>query len=182
MKTIISKIPSREAFFKGTDTLKVGYPWLAFGAIIALESIVNKKQKVLEFGSGGSTVFWAKNCKNVKSFETDEKWFKDVQKKLKRQKNIELLLRNQKQILRSLQSEPENHYDIVLIDIYPKHADRLTLANAAIPKIKPGGLLIIDNYEKFGMENFTYPKNWEIYTFDEFRYSGRGTRICIKHN
>lgn len=178
MKTIITDIPSRKAFLKGEGTLEIGYPWLSFGAIIALESIVNKDYKVLEFGSGGSTVFWAEKCKSVKSFETDPEWFKKVNKRTKEFKNVEIMLITE--IFEVIKKEPDNYYDIVLIDSYPKDAQRLLLTNKSISKIKPNGWLIIDNYLKFGMEDFEYPSKWEIYTFDEFRYSGHGTRICRK--
>lgn len=180
MKTIVSKITNRKAFFKGTDTLEIGYPWLSFGAIIALESIVNKNLNVLEFGSGGSTIFWAKTCKAVKSYETDIDWYIKVKEKTKNLKNTELIFGDQELILRNIKQEPNNHYDIILIDLYPKHAQREIITNAAIPKLKKDGYIIVDNYNNFGMQNFKYPTNWDIYTFDEFRYSGRGTRICKK--
>ena len=179
MKTILNDIPNREALLSEAGALKIGFPGLAPGAIMALESIVNKKMKVLEFGSGGSTIFWAKNCKNVKSFETDSHWFIKVKERVSQFRNVEIILGNQKQILKRLEKEPDNHYDIVLVDSYPKHTERIILANTAVPKVKTGGWLIIDNYLKFGMENFSYPKS-EIYTFDEIEYSGRGTRVCKK--
>lgn len=180
MKTIVSDISSRASFFKGQGTLEIGYPWLTFGAIIALESVINKNFKVLEFGSGGSTVFWAERCKSVKSFETNPEWYKNVEKRAEGFKNVEINLLSEAGILEALKKEPDNHYDLVVVDSYPNDIQRILIANAAIAKVKLNGFLIIDNYLKFGMEKFIYPKGWEIYTFDEFRYSGRGTRICRK--
>jgi predicted O-methyltransferase YrrM len=177
MKTIIADIPSREAFLKGKGALEIGYPWLAYGAIIALEGVVNKRFRVLEFGCGGSTVFWAENCKNVKSFETNPEWFKNVNERVKEFKNVEIKLGRQEQILNMLEREPDKHFDIVLIDSHPQDAERIVFANTSLRKVKPGGFLIIDNYSKFGMQHFNYPQG-EIYTFDELRYSGKGTRIC----
>lgn len=177
MKTIISQVPPRNSFFRGEKTLEIGYPWLSFGAIIALEGIINKQLRVLEFGSGGSTIFWAKNCKSVKSFETNPVWFKAVNEKIKEFNNVELKLANETEILEAIRGDADRYYDIVLVDSYPGDVKRILLANAVLPKIKANGYLILDNYGKFGMENFVYPK-CEIYTFDEFGYSGRGTRIC----
>ena len=176
MKTIVSDITNRKDFLKGRWTLEIGYPWLSFGAIMALEGIVNKRLRVLELGSGGTTVFFAKNCKNVKSYETNADWYKKVMQKVRKYRNVEIGLGNYKQILRAIAKEPDKHYDIILVDSYPKEARRILLAEAVLPKIKTGGWLVIDNYGKFGMENFNYPKG-EIYTFDDLRYSGRGTRL-----
>ena len=179
MKTIVAQIPSREAFIKGEGTLRIGYPWLSFGAIIALESLVNKQMNVLEFGSGGSTIFWAKNCKSVKSYENDAQWFKDVKQKTKYLKNVELVLSDRRGLRLGLNSEPNNSYDLVLIDSDPRHSRRLALANRAIYKLKRGGWLVVNNYQKFGMNGFDYSK-WRVLTFDDPGFVGFGTRLARK--
>lgn len=181
MKTIVTQIPNRETFDRGENTLKIGYPWLTYGAIIALEHILNKEMRVLEFGSGGSTIFWAKNCKSVKSYETNPVWYDDVKLKLKTQnlKNVEIVLCDRRGMSRGLKSQPDNSFDIVLIDSDPRRSRRLDLANNTVSKIKTGGWLVIDNYQEFGMINFDYSK-WQVFTFDEFRYKGLGTRLCRK--
>ena len=178
MKTAITKFTNQKSVSNGTYTLKIGYPALTLGAISELEHIVNKRQRVLEVGCGGSTIFWAKNCKNLKSFETDLNWCITVGKKIKRLKNVELKLRKNRQIIQKISQEPDNHYDIILINSNPKQTQRILMANAAVPKIKRNGYLIINNYQTFGMENFSYPPNWEVFTFDQFGYPGRGTRFC----
>ncbi len=181
MKTIVTRITNRTTFIKGEDTLKIGYPWLTYGAIIAVEAIVNKKMKVLEFGSGGSTIFWAKNCQKVKSYETNPEWYKAVKQKTDSLdlNNVEIVLGDRRRMGRGLKSEPDSYYDIVLIDSDPKHSRRLDLTNNAVSKVKTGGWLIIDNYLKFGMDSFDYSK-WQVFTFDEFHYIGLGTRLCRK--
>lgn len=178
MNTIINQIPNRESFDKGRDTLEIGYPWLTFGAIIALEAIINKEMRVLEFGSGGSTLFWAKNCKSVKSYETNPKWFADVKQKTDILNNVELILSTE-HLSFGLKTEPDNFYDVVLIDSDPKYASRLRLAKMSVPKIKVGGWLVIDNYLKWNLDDFDF-SNWEVYSFDEFHYVGKGTRLCKK--
>ena len=46
-------------------------------------------------------------------------------------------------------------------------------------KHEVGGWLVIDNYNKFGLNDFDY-KTVEVYTFDEFGYTGTGKRLCKK--
>lgn len=181
LKTIVTKIPSRDIFLRDTETLAVGYPWLTYGAIIALEAIVSKKMKVLEFGGGGSTIFWARNCQSVKTYETDPEWYAKITQRVADLdlKNVELLYCDRRQTRLGLESEPDNYYDIVLIDSDPRRSTRFNLANQSITKIKIGGWLIIDNYLKFGMSDFDY-SGWKVYTFDEFDYRGQGTRLCQK--
>lgn len=182
MKTIVSKMPIGEGFLFGKDSTKIGYPWLTYGAVIALERLVNKDMKVLEFGSGGSTIFWSKHCKSVISFETDPVWYKKV-KKLTKDSNVDLILGDQEQILESVAKLPDNSFDMVLVDSAPSKNRRWLFANAAAKKLKMGGYLIADNYGRFSMNGFDYSK-WDVYTFDElngkFAYQGRGTKICRK--
>lgn len=177
MKTIVSQIPDRISFLKGDNTLEIGYPWLTFGAIIALEGMINKNFKILEIGSGGSTVFWAKNCLSVKSYESSPEWHKKVADTLKNYPNVDLILKNAEETYNLIGLEKDGYYDLVLVDPDPKVIDRKRVAKTVISKIKPHGYLIIDNYLKFGMQDFSYPKG-KIFTFDELRYSGMGTKIC----
>jgi predicted O-methyltransferase YrrM len=159
-------------------TLEIGYPWVTFGAIIALEAIVNKEMRVLEFGCGGSTIFWARNCKSVKSYESNPEWYRDVSQKTANMENVEIILCREHMGI-TLKTEPDSYYDLVFVDSDPKAARRSTLARLAVSKIKPGGWLVVDNYLKFGMGDFDYSKFY-VYSFDEFHFAGQGTRICRK--
>jgi predicted O-methyltransferase YrrM len=185
MDTIVTNISSRQDFFKGKDTVAVGYPWLTFGAIITLESIVNKDMRVLELGGGGSTIWFAKNCKIVKTIETDKKWIDLLRKKIPDNTAIFWSL-SELDSVEMIKESTDNEYDIILIDsgwLYDekgKHSpNRRLLFETAIPKLKKGGYMIIDNYQHYGMKNFNY-KGFEVYTFDDIGYSGRGTKICQK--
>ena len=179
MKTIISKIKSRKSFFDGSDTLLNKYPWLTFGAIIFLENIVKPSYKVLEFGSGGSTLFFSKRAKSVKSYETNENWYKNVYEKTKKLDNVELIYSDRKTMSNGIKQEKDNSIDMILIDTDPTRSKRIDLANLSKSKVKIGGYLILDNYQKFGLNGFDY-SDFEFYTFDEFGYTGKGTRICRK--
>ena len=182
MQTIISQISSRKDFFKGKGLLEIGCCWLSFGAIIALEHILKPDMKVLELGSGGSSLFFARRVKEVHSVETDPLWHKAVCKSLKDFKNAHVLLVDKRELNGLILREPNEFYDVILVDIgrTPDYTpDRLKMALNAIPKLKTGGYLILDNYEKYGNDLFPY-KNFNVYTFDEFGYSGKGTRILEK--
>lgn len=176
MKTIVSNITNYKDFLEGKYTLEIGYPWISRGSILALEGIVNKRLRVLEIGGGGSTIFWAKNCRGVRCFETNADWYQKLQKKTRRYGNVELGLVNEKQLLKAIARQPNRFYDIVFINPNPNEAHRLLVAETAVPKVKRNGWLIINNYNKFGMEKFSYP-NSAVYTFDDFKFAGRGTRL-----
>jgi len=54
-------------------------PWIVFGAIQYLESKLNTKSTIyFEFGSGASTLFFAKRVKSLISVEHNREWFQRV--------------------------------------------------------------------------------------------------------
>ena len=184
MKTIINDISSRQDFFNGRGLFELGCAWLSFGAIMALEHILNKEMKVLELGGGGSTVFFANRCKFVKTIETSAEWMEKLEERTRDYNNVELHYRNEQEAVEEIKSEEDESYDVILIDTgavpNKPRPNRLLLAQTAVPKLKKGGYLILDNYLKFGNQNFPYNEGWEVYSFDDFGYSGRGTRILRK--
>jgi hypothetical protein len=58
--------------------IKSGLPWLTFTAIDFLDSWVKPEHKVFEYGSGGSTVFFAKRAESVKAVEHNASWGRRV--------------------------------------------------------------------------------------------------------
>src|SRR2546430_10979936 len=49
-------------------------PWFAYAAIDFLRSYLDKEMRAFEFGSGGSTLFFAQHCKKVISVEDNAPW------------------------------------------------------------------------------------------------------------
>lgn len=60
------------------NSLADNKPWIAFAAIKFLENILHKEMVVYEYGSGGSTIFFAKRVKKVVSTEHDRNWYEKV--------------------------------------------------------------------------------------------------------
>jgi len=181
MRTIITKLPrDRRRVFRGMHTVDIGYPWIAFGAIIELEYICNKEMKVLEVGAGGSTLFFSRRCNSVKSFELNPVWADKVKEKLNGESNVDLILLTMKESLEAIKSEPDESYDIVMVDSYENEPiKRLEISNIVVPKLKVGGYFIIDNYMAQDMDKFDY-SNFDVYTFDIIGKWWMGTKICVK--
>ena len=175
MKTLTLELPDRLDFLKGNKALEIGYPWITMGSILALEEWIKPEFSVLEFGSGGSTIFFAKRCKLVKSYETNLLWYNKVKTIIDDYSNVSICFGNMNNFIESINND-NNLYDIVLIDSDEKLTDRKQLANISLKKINLYGFIIIDNYLRWGMNRFK-PKGFRMYTFDDIRWNGKGTRI-----
>jgi precorrin-6B methylase 2 len=69
----------RSAFRKAVvDGSGDAAPWLTFPLVAFLSSRSFAGRSVLEFGSGQSSIWWARRAKNVLALETDPEWTKRV--------------------------------------------------------------------------------------------------------
>jgi predicted O-methyltransferase YrrM len=133
-------------------------PWITFEAIDFLNSILSDSMKVFEYGSGGSTIFFAKNVKEVISVEHDETWFQSVSASLKAKG-----LKN-----------TDNLYLIA-----PEYEDVQSNLNPADPDS-----YVSDSSDFFGYTFRSYVKSIDRYEddyFDLVLIDGRARPSCFKH-
>lgn len=130
-------------------------PWFSYAAIDFLEKALRPEMNVCEYGSGGSTIFFAKRLQSVYSIEDNSSWYELVTQRLKEQgiRNAELGLfpfdfKNPAGFEGSayLNAVPDRPFDIFVVDgseewdlvrpICFKHVE---------PKVRPGGMIIVDD-------------------------------------
>lgn len=127
-------------------------PWLTRQAIELLDSWLNVDDVGLEFGSGRSTRWFASRVKQLTSVEDDFEWFSTVQKQIAHYENVDYRLCHEKShdtlnsdYIDVIKDFPSASLDFCLIDgIARDHC-----ALASLDKIKPGGILIIDDVERY---------------------------------
>jgi predicted O-methyltransferase YrrM len=121
-------------------------PWLTPGALWFLEQLLKlqPRLRVLEFGCGGSTFWLAKQGANLVSIEHDKHWQTVVQERLDCEglkAELRLLPRPYDGVCAQF---PDQCLDLVLVD----GRDRIRCVRAAMPKLRPGGVLMLDNAER----------------------------------
>ena len=129
-------------------------PWIVEGAFFYLNRNISKKHFGLEIGSGYGTVYFAKKSKRLISIETDQYWFLKIKKILIEEhliKKVSLQLfkiQNNLQIkkyIEFIKKFKNETFDYVIID----GKFRAETCKVAIPKVKRGGMLIIDNVNRY---------------------------------
>ena len=158
----------------GHAALKDEQPALTFKALAWLEAYVKPWMSVFEYGTGGSTLFFARRVKTLVSVEHYSDWFAKLTKSLEgiRVNNCSLLLREPEvsslrdvptygpgtytstdeqykyvrfeAYVKSIDCYPDESFDLVLVD----GRSRATCILHALPKIKPDGYLMLDNSER----------------------------------
>lgn len=145
---------------------KAAKPWIAHFAFKRLESLIRPNMSVLEFGSGGSTLYLADKVASVYSIEHDPIWYAEIHKKLEKYSSVNHILVAGEQKDGSKEYKSVNGLFVEGLDFekYAHAADQLPNQSVdlliidgrvrpqcliqAKSKLKPGGILLFDNADR----------------------------------
>ena len=139
----------------GKTPLDLEIPWFSYAAIDFLDHFVLPDMTVFEYGSGGSTLFFAQRAKQVTSVEDNPQWFDWVSRRLKERglDNARLTLCpfNFKEPVDFAQSQylnaiPNQQFDIIVVDGSEEWTQvRPACFAKAEGHIKKGGIIVVDD-------------------------------------
>ena len=151
-------------------------PFIVYEAIEKLENILNPMDKVLEFGSGNSTVWFLKQQTRLTSIEHSKTWANavksfidktEIEQETKRNFNFKLM--QDQTTLDYVNSLPDESFDVIFVDSSNGFNNRNINLKNALSKLKNGGWMVLDNSD--------HPNNWPggVYMdsmFKRERYTG----------
>lgn len=124
-------------------------PWISYNAMERIERVLSADARVLEFGSGSSTMWFARRCGFLLSIEHNEIWHRKVTEILERNglSNVRYDLKTQ-QDYTDIGDYEAGFFDFCIVD----GVNRLQCVESAIPLIKSGGFLFLDNSDHIDVE------------------------------
>jgi len=139
----------------GRTPLDLEIPWFSYSAIDFLDGFLKPEMKVCEYGSGGSTLFFARRVKSVVSIEDNEKWYELVTQRVKEKNvpNVEIKLKpfdfkNPAGFEASdyLHAMPEEKFDVIVVDGSEEWQQvRQICFRKAEERVKEGGIVVVDD-------------------------------------
>lgn len=137
-------------------------PWLTPDAVEFCSNILTPQMQGWEFGSGRSTAWFASRLCRLVSVECDRQWYEVVAARIAAAglKNVDyryipqddggaageqVAFDHWPKYVESLVLEPDETFHFVVIDGHY----RTECIRAAVPKIAPGGFLLIDDIERW---------------------------------
>jgi predicted O-methyltransferase YrrM len=139
----------------GRTPLDLEMPWFSYAAIDFLDNYSRPSMRVCEYGTGGSTLFFAQRTRSVFSIENDPKWYEHVSARL-----VERRIHNVTMQLHSfdfkrpdgfedstyLNAIPDERFDIIVVDGSEEWKKiRPICFEKAEARIKPGGIIVVDD-------------------------------------
>ena len=117
-------------------------PWLGYRAVERLDEIIKPDWRILEFGSGMSSLFLSRRCGHLVSVESDSVWFEQMRRLFAEHgfKNVDYRFRGPDDYTAHADL-PERSFDLVVVDGIIRDQCMLT----ALDKVKSGGYVFFDN-------------------------------------
>jgi predicted O-methyltransferase YrrM len=138
------------AIISGALRIVFGYrpkmPWIAYSSIKVLKAHLSKNSRVLEFGSGMSTVWYAQNAGEVYSVEDFKPWYDKVELFLQAEgiKNVKYFHALDKRSYCEYMAQDTTGFDLIMVDGSVRSK---CIANS-LKLLRTGGILYLDNSDK----------------------------------
>jgi SAM-dependent methyltransferase len=130
-------------------------PWFSYAAIDFLDGFLKPNMSVCEYGSGGSTFFFARRVKSVYSIEDNAEWFNRVSEKIREKgitnANMTLCPYDFKNPVNFEQSDylnamPNEKFDVIVVDGSEEWTRiRPVCFKKAEAHVKKGGIIVVDD-------------------------------------
>jgi hypothetical protein len=132
----------------GRPTNRWGQPllWYTYPAVDFLGSKDFSGRRILEWGGGQSTLWWAKRAREVLTVETDSSWAQRLRRDVPGNVTVQ-------SVVSEAEAEVDGFFDVVVIDGF----DRLGCAKRSLDLLGEEGAIILDNSEGYWGPEGTYP-------------------------
>ena len=125
-------------------------PWISPDAVLFIDAWIKslpKKISVFEWGSGGSTAWFASRSSELVSIEHDPDWAAAVSKRLGDDIDHRVILApNGMDYERTIDPFPFGHFELVFVDGIRRPECLRRIENS----IRVGGLLVLDDSQRYG--------------------------------
>ena len=190
----------RQDFLASVSSLKteaklLEIPWMNYSVIDYFSQQIKSNTRIFEYGSGSSTVYWAKLGATVVSVEHDKDYYLEHSERLKEFVNVQYILATPSPIevgqkdaggierfestsyvgydfedyVCSIQRYPKGNFDFVVVD----GCARAACVREALDWVRPGGLLILGNSDRIEYSS-AISNVLPHWTLNEFRGPVRG--------
>ncbi len=155
------------------ERLNPDKPWLTPGAVHYCELNLRKDMVAIEWGSGRSTAWLAKQVGKLVSVEHDRHWYERVREEIGVAPNIDFryVALDHPEQQECVRDYPEVPKYVAVVNEFPDESIdfaavdghyRPACIKALERKLKPGGLMLLDDVNMLPLERWFIPKEWAL--------------------
>jgi predicted O-methyltransferase YrrM len=126
---------------RGKDPLELRFPWMPFRVVDLLAEYLDPGARVFEYGGGGSTAWFNDQGCEVTTVENHPFWAEELGRVLNSTVIYEPLEGSPEGYVGAIDRFEDESLDVVLVDGH----ERVSCCRRAMSKVKPGGLLLLDD-------------------------------------
>lgn len=194
-ENLLSAILDFPAYYRYNRKMKMAIeaqlPWISHRALLRLEEIIRPEMSVLEYGSGGSTLFLANKVKMLISIEHDQSWAEFVSINIQNDSNKKLYYippddscseeEFKSNYGMSYAGKYFKSYTLKALELAEESLDLLIIDGRARPaclkyahsKVKHGGFILFDNSDRL-----EYQDSISSFLGDWKREDYKGVTVC----
>ena len=135
---------------RAVDARGAAIPWYTYPTIEFLRDKDLAGRRVLEWGAGQSTLWWAARSATVVAFESDPTWYRRLRSCIPPNVKLHLVPIDASGALTWVADET---FDVIVID----GLDRLRCAELSLPLLSSNGAAFLDNSDGYWGEDGQYP-------------------------
>jgi len=119
-------------------------PWVTYSFIDFIKERISKEHSVFEFGSGNSTLFYAKYAGTVVSVEHDKNWFEKIKRNKANNSEIYYVELMPNGDYSKAAANSAAKFDIIIVD----GRDRVNCCKHSVEALTDKGVVILDDSER----------------------------------
>jgi hypothetical protein len=151
-----SLVANRESFLHSSgwvESKRRGYPcrpdgselpWMNYAVIALLERRLDKSLSMFEYGSGYSTLFFARHAGSVVSVEYDPAWYARIGPRLPPNASVLLVPKDVDGAYCRAIARSGDKYDVVIVD----GRDRVNCVKQGMQSLSSRGVIVLDDSER----------------------------------
>lgn len=119
-------------------------PWVTYSFIDFIKDRISDQHLIFEYGSGSSTLFYAKRAKSVVSVEHDQAWLDKISAQKPFNSEMIFSAMEPNGAYSKMPLSTGKQFDIIIVD----GRDRVNCCINALPALSKQGVLVLDDSER----------------------------------
>ncbi|MBD3269963.1 FkbM family methyltransferase [Candidatus Peregrinibacteria bacterium] len=129
---------------KAVDSQGKPIPWLTYSFLDFISDKIGKEHVIFEYGSGNSTLYWAKLCHKLYTVEHNLEWYNKIKAEIPSNVSLQHCDLSDPDQYANTINMSKLQFDVIIID----GRERVRCINTSSKCLKKNGIIVLDDSER----------------------------------